>query len=78
MGIRKGGGRGSGVREGEETGGGGREGGRGERGSGGREGRERGSGMGECGARMRVRKVKSREAPDTWSKKGGLEEAEDS
>ena len=38
--------------------------------------RERGmaewSGMGECGERMESGKVKSREAPDTWSKKGGV------
>lgn len=58
--------------EGEETGGWrqGEEGG-GREGSGGREGEGEGSGMGECGARMKSGKVKSREAPDTWSKKGG-------
>ena len=39
-----------------------------------RQGRGRGewSGMGECGERMESGKVKSREAPDTWSKKGGV------
>lgn len=37
-----------------------------------RQGRGRGewTGMGECGERMESGMVKSREAPDTWSKKG--------
>lgn len=62
MGIREGGGE-RGVESGRGEGRGGWRQGR---------GRGEGGGMGECGARMESGKVKSREAPDTWSKKGGV------